>query len=344
MDLKDFCITLQQDLNDLAGNNFPAYKREATGFLDSLVSTENTTGIPEPLRVDAGDGKRKQVIVRYLTPGLLSEVSNTDTNICTNEGIEEVHNTLLKDVDRFRRSPVLTFTKDELRNLCEGPSEHRANVVATKMSSVFRSINQDLIALANTGVGSFFGAVAAGKQINLLAKEGLVSAADPNGEFVVREDMANLGIMGRPIVVGAGKVAQYSHLAGIGCCNQYGQQIDQMSNWAYYRDQDLGSITGNADDFLAYAPGALQMIKWNLNKGEFEMNDTRSVESTIIDPVTGIELDYDMYYDRCDKVYKMYFYLNYGLFVLPTDMYKVGDDRAGTNNLFKYRALEAIPV
>ena len=335
---------MQQDLNDLAGNNYPAMKRESTGLLDAIVSSENTSGTPEAVAVNPGNGKRKDVIVRWFTPGLESETSDEDVNICTADGISIVPNEALVSIDSFRRSPVMEFTKDELRNYCEGPAEYRANAAASRMSALFRSINKDLIAQYVAQAGGFYGGVAAGKAVNFLAQEGLIIQADPNGEFEMNSDFSNLGVDSRPIVVGNGNIDRYTRLQGIGCCNNYGQAIDQTSQFAFFRDKDIAAVTAEANQFFAFASGANQFLKWNLNKGEFAMVDDRSVESTVVDPVNGIELDYDAYYDRCTKTYKIYFYLNYKLWTMPEGIYQVGDDRAGTNNCFIYDAEMAVPA
>jgi hypothetical protein len=190
-------------------------------------------------------------------------------------------------------------------------------------------------------VGGFYNGVAAGKSIQLLNSTTPVSA-NPLGANEMMNDFIQLGATGKPIVAGLGKLNQYTRLAGIGCCNQYGQDIANLNGELdYFWDNDVAGITGNADDFLAWAPGAVQLVTFNEYKGEFAVTDSDLFMGTIVDPVTGLELDMKMYFDKCDEFWKLAMWLNFNAFVLPLDMYKEGDLREGTNNLFRYRATSA---
>jgi len=343
IDVADFCATLQQDLADLAGNNYKAMAREATGFFDSLVSPDNRAGFSQELQLDGGDGKNKQVIVRYIQPGVYSEAGTSATNICTDDGEEVTETRTIEDITRFRRSPILTFTNAAMRDLCDAPSEYRAKVLATRMSALVRSINRDLIGLANAAAGTHLGGDALAKDVNLIQASGTGQiSADYTGEVDLLEEMADLGVM-NPIVVGAGNLAKYARLQGIGCCNDYGQDLSQVGDFSFYRDRDVPSVIASANNFLAYAPGAVQLVTWNANKGEFAMNHDHFAHTTMIDPVTGIEFDFEMNYDRCDKVWKIGLSLNYDLFTLPVNMFKDADERDAINYLWLFNGTETAP-
>jgi len=343
IDVADVCNTISQDLANVVGANYGATQRQKTGFLDAVISPDNTAAVPEPIQVDAGDGKIKQVIIRYLQAGLESEVVSAAPDIC-----------LAGTPDAFQFETVvpelysgvkITFTNAEMRKWCGSPAEDRSRIVLTKMNALFVHMNKALIAKANAGVGGFYGGVAAGKQVQMLfTPTGGILQSDPAGEVTVLEDMSDLGIAGAPLVVGAGNLSQYVRYAGIGCCNDYGQDISGTGAFNFYRDQFLGGVTGNANDFLAFAPGAVQLAGWNANKGEFAVNDGASMETTVIDPVTGIELDLDVTYDKCDKVWVFTFSKTYDLFITPSAVFQEDDPREGVNNLFKYRALAGTPA
>lgn len=344
IDVADFCGTLQQDLADLAGNNYPAMKREATGFLDSLVSAENRSSYSQELAVDSGDGKKKQVIIRYIQPGVYSEVGTAAVNICDNAGEEVSETRAIKEVTRFRRSPVLTFTKESLRSFCDAPSEYRAKVLASRMSALFRSINRDLISLANAAVGEHLGGTAAAVNLQMIINEASGrKSADFTGEMELLEEMADLGLS-NPFVVGSGLLSQYARLANIGCCNDFGQDMSKLGSFMFYRDRDVPSVIGAAQNFLVYAPGAAHLVTWNKNKGEFAMTHEHFAETTLVDPVTGLELDMEFNYDRCDKVWKLMLSLDYDLFTLPTNMFKDADERDAINYLWKFNATEYTPA
>jgi hypothetical protein len=348
IDLLEFCSTLQQDLNDIAGMNYPAIKRENTGTVSAMLSPQNTTNF-EQIQTDTRDGKTRQVIVRYIQAGEEAEVSTTPISVCE-DGVEEGPQSELVNVTRYARSPIMEFTKAELRKLCESSSEWRAQMLQSKINAVMRVVNKDLIAQYAANVGTFVdttGVVGSAKQVPLVNQDaGGQYSADFWGETIIMDDMDDAGISGRPILSGKGLLSKYNQLKGIGCCNDLGQDVSQIGgSWDWFNDRfvdaQLGTPPADLNYFLAWAPGACQMLTFNENKGEFEeiSNTARSAETTFVDPVTGLELDFEFYYDRCTKTYKMMFFLNYDYWVMPNDVYKAGDDRAGINNTFLYQGL-----
>lgn len=326
-----------QTLEDVAGGLYPAFKREQTGFLDSLVSDINTSGT-EQLQLEQGDGKNKQVSLRYIQPGTMDETSDEKRNVCDDGTTYSPTNKLIT-VTRQRSSPILEFTKAQMRDFCEGSQEWRSKILMSHMNAFFRSINRDLIGTYEANVGKFYDQGAGAKTINLLNEDagGRISA-DASGEVEIMEDFENIGFAGTPIVVGADHLSKYAKYQKIGCCNMWGQQINQLGNLLYYRDKDVDNIIGSQltsptdkGYIIAYAPGAIQFITHLENKGEFATIDGTSMEITATDPFSGIEFDLEMYYDRCTKTYKVVANLNYDIFYLPDDMYKEADDRYLTN-------------
>lgn len=337
INLADVCNTIQQDLVNVVGEgNYGATQRQKTGLLEALVSTENTSSF-EQVQVDAGDGKIKQVSIKYLSAASESEVSRSPLDICDSGTPDTFKYDLIKP-ELYAGIPV-TFTTAEMRKWCDLPSADRARIIATKMNPLFVDMNKQLIAAANVAAGNFYGGVAPGKQLPMIYEaNGGMPQANPAGEIILLEDMSDLGIVSTPIVVGAGKLSQYTRYQGIGCCNDYGQNIAGTGMFNFYRDQFLGGVTGNADDFLAFAPGAVQFLSWNANKGEFAMDFGDIVRTTIVDPITGIELDLVANYIKCDDLWVFTFEKHFDLFTIPIDVFGEGDDREGVNNLFKYRA------
>ena len=340
INLGDFCQTIQSDLADLAGSNYPAMKREATGLLDAVVSPANRQGFSQEYPVDGGDGKLKQVLVEWIQPQPVSEMVTSAQDICTpTDPIDPLRE--IRTLTGFASTKVISFTKAHMRKLCDGPSEWRAKIVASHMSGLFRKINQGLVAKYNAQVGNFIGGVAAGKTVYMLDSSGPIKQIDPNGAVDIMEDMADLGVSDRPILVGAGILSRYASLANIGCCNAYGQDVsmaDEGFDW--YRDRDVDTILAGSNNVLAFVPGAVQMATYAQNRGEFGIVHEHFAESTIVDPVTGLEIDFEMRYDQCTKTYTMVFFSHYDLFLLPDDMFTDADERDGVNYAFRYTAAE----
>lgn len=339
-ELEDFCQLVQSGLNEVAANNYPALKREKVGVFDAITSPQNATTSVLQTQVDPGNGKKKTVIIDWLQPGLISETLTAKADICTVEGTEEPYQRDTFEVTDFRSTPVMEFTFAELRKLCKSTAEVRTEVIASKMSALMKAINRDIITKLNTNVGTFANAVAAGKNVQLL-NAGPPVGANPLGANVILEDFAVVGLTGKPIVAGHGKLQTYARLANFGCCNQYGTDISNLDGELdWFWDIDVSAITSNADDFFAWEPGAIQLITYNEYRGDFQVIGPDYALTTIVDPVTGVTFDMKMFFDKCDEKYKLAIWLNFDVFTLPA-LYKTGDPRDGVNHLFKYRATQA---
>lgn len=348
LELEDLCITYMQSLADVAGSNYPAFKRDQLGFMDSLVSSENTSGF-EQLAFEQGDGKTKQVVLRSIQPGTVDETTDEMGDICE-AGDEDSVQTELVTLTRLAVGKKLTFTKATLKTFCEGSAEFRAKMIMANMNAFFRYINRDLLGLYEAGMGTFYNGVPGGlagpKTINLLNEDagGRISA-DASGEVEIMTDFQNMGMPMNPFVVGAGHLAKYALYQKIGCCNMWGQQVNQLGNFKYYFDQDVDNIIGNAatspvdiNYLLAYAPGTIQFLRHLDNKGEFAAIHEHYAETTAVDPFSGLEFDLEFNYDRCTKTYTVIPYLNYDLWFMPVDSRKETDDRYGNTGSVLYQS------
>lgn len=336
VELEDFCNTIQQDLNNLAGDNYGAMKREPTGLLSAVTSPQNRAGFNQQYITDGGDGKKKQVLIEWIQPIPVADTATSLQDVCAG-GTEEATLRDVVELTGFASSRVMKFTDSELRKLCKAPSEHKAMIVAAHMSGLFRKVNQILVTKYDAANGGFIGGVAEGKELELLHYDGVTEAAKPDGEVLLMEDMADLGVTGRPIVVGSGIVSRYAKLANIGCCNDYGQDVSRLSgSWDFFRDRDVDIVLAGSENILAFAPGAVQMATYNQYRGEFRRVHEHFLMQTIVDPVTGIEIDMKAVFNECDELWRMAYFLHFDLFALPLTMFKDTDERDGVNYAFRY--------
>lgn len=344
INLELFCRTAQQNLNQLAGENYPALKREPTGFLDAVNSEVNRAGFETRYAVDNLDGKKNLVIREWSIPIPHTQTVSTEQDIC-GEGVEEPRILDTVEITQYTGSRVMKFTDAELRKYCEAPSEVVTMRIAQHMSGVFRALNRKLIAQYLNFVGGFIGGVAAGKNLPLLKLEGGREIIVPDGEVTMLEDMADLGV-GRPIVVGSGVISRYSRHANIGCCNEYGQDVGELaSSYLFYRDRDVAQIADGTPEnpIIVFAPGAVQLGLYNKYRGEFRKEVENQFKlTTTVDPVQGIELDTKIRYDECEEVWKMQFGVHHELFSMPTGIFSgpgpggYNDERFGVNYTFLY--------
>lgn len=345
LELEKFCLTVQQDLSDIAGQNYGALKREQFGFLDSVVDPINKSGF-EQIRTDVGDGKNRNVIVRYMQPGDLAETSATPGDACA-PGITVNEIRALVPVTRYRRSPVMSFTTEQLKTLCDAPSEYRAKVIMSRMNALLRAINRDLLALYLAGHGEFMDGTATYKTVNILnADAGGRVSADPDGVHFMLEEFRLMGAFDTMLVAGAGNLSRYADLLKLPCCNQWGEdlsRVNEMGQMKWFWDRDVDNIIGtppaDVNYMTAFQPGAVQLLEHMENVGDFaQAVDGYYAHTTIMDPFTNMLFDFELIYDPCDKVWNMFFFKKYDLWFLPDNQYKATDDRFGTNNTLLFKA------
>ncbi len=341
--MADVCKTVQQDLNRIAAQNAPELMPEKTGLLDAITSPVNTRGVQQ-LQTDLKDGKYRQVKIEYVQPSTHDEVSDTPEGLCTQgETRSPLHD--LVSVTRYKEIKR-DFDEEEMRHFWKAPSEYRARIMATDMNALYRAINRDLAALYLAKVGNFIGGVAGGKDLNMIQQKATGEIrADLSGESTMMEDMQDLSIAGMPMVVGTGNLSEYATLQKLGVANDLGQDLGKLKNFMFFRDRDVDQISApaaNKNNMLVFAPGACQMVTFNKYKGEFAHRGDQIQKVTIVNPVKNIEFDWNLKYDDCAERYLSTIKLHYDYWVLPSDAFKPGDERAGVNYTFNYFANRVI--
>lgn len=332
------CVAIQDSLNNILKSKSPSLKRTQVGYLQALISPQNTAGVnkvPIP-----SDGKKRKVRITYIQRGTSSDVAHTEAANCNVEVFPEKLEDEI-EVTRFIRTKWFGFNDEDMRLLCESGDEYRAQVMNSKIDTLMVELNKKLIALQATNFGDFnptyYGPY---KDLEMLNTSG--NGINYLGEAKLMEEVQNLDSTEKPIVVGAGNLSLYASMAKIGCCNDLGQDLSQAGgNMDFFRDRFVDSILG-ANHFIGLIPGYVQLLTWNKYKGEFfQDNSPLYSKGTIIDPFTGLEIDMKWVYDYdCNEQYKVRFFLNYDLWFIPSDSFNAADDFSGVNFSLHFRAVQ----
>jgi hypothetical protein len=334
------CKNLQTGLVDLMGGNAPELKRTPVGYLQALTSTTNRAGL-ETVQIDQKTGKKKKVDITYSPRGLESDVDDEYNDGCTEE-ISDVPYEDTVEITDVLSLKGLTFSEDEMRKLCEPDQNWVTRRIAARIDGFMVALNKRLIALQNTNFGNFANGSPAVQSRQLLTVEsGANRSANPYGEALIFNDFEDVDQMGRPMLIGQGKLRNYTRLVDIGCCNDQGINVGEAGDFDYFRDKHVGGVLGNADDFIGLVPGHVQLLTYNKYKGAYVKRNDSFAKYTIIDPVTGLELDMRVKYNDCTERWIFTFSLWYNLWFLPTDAYKSADPLYGTNGTLHFRATEA---
>lgn len=335
---KGICANIQTSLNDLMGVNSPEAKRTPVGYLQAITSPTNMAGL-SVIPVDAGTGKKKKVDIKYVQRGTYSDIQHTNNNGCTEEiSVAPLEETV--EVTSEISLKGLTFSETEMRKLCESDQTWIARIINTKLDTFMIELNKQLITTQSLKFGNF----ASGT--NTVVSRQLIHSSDNSanyhGEAQILNDFEDINATGRPMFIGAGKLRDYTRLVNIGCCNSQGIDNGQAGDFDYFNDRHVGTILSDPDEFIALAPGNVQLLTWNKYKGEYrKANNGNYAKTTIIDPFTGLELDMRWKYDDCNERWILTFGLYYDLWFLPTDAFASGDALQGVNYSLNYKATAA---
>jgi hypothetical protein len=331
------CEKVQSSLNAILGSTNPALKRTQVGYLQAITSPQNTAGTQQ-VPIDPGDGKKKEVRIKYLQRGTDQDLTDTKPTGCATE-IEKEPFEETVSITNYLGTKGIKFNESQMRRLCEADSEFMAGVINGELDPLIVQLNKNLITIQAANFGAFNPAIALPKEVDLL--EGALSRPLYFGESIIMEDMENIDSARRPIVIGGGKLAHYVRQVGIGCCNDFGIELSQAGNMDFFRDRFVGPILGNVDDFIALVPGYVQLLTYNEYVGSYVKENDVFSHTTITDPVTGIKFDMKWHYNDCDDFYFVQFGINYEMWFIPANSFAAYDELEGVNFTFHYRATQA---
>lgn len=327
------CEKVQQSLNQILGGKAPSVLRTPVGYLDALISVQNTAGV-EKVAVDAGNGKKKQVRIKFIQRGIASDITTDGDGDCTVDVEKEPFDDTV-EVTKFIGTKWLGFDQTQMRKLCESDSVFMESVVRAEIDILSVELNKALLAEQALNFGNALGGSNAVIPVNLL--ETVKKSPLYYGESVIMETFEDLGVMQRPIVVGAGNLSHYVRQVGIGCCNDAGINLSQAGNMDFFRDRFVQSVIGQ-NRFIGLIPGYVQLLTWNKYVGEYRQETPSFSHTTIVDPITGLTFDMKWKYDDCTEKWVMRLSLNYELFFIPSNSFNAADELSGMNGSLNFRA------
>lgn len=327
------CEKVQSSLNQILSGKAPQALRTPLGYLDALVSTQNTAGV-EKIPVDAGNGKKKQVRIKFIQRGVSTDITtSTDADCAMDIEKEPFDDTV--EVTQYIATKWMGFDQTQMRKLCEPDGVFMESVIRAEIDILCVELNKALLALQAANFGNFIDGTSVAHAVPLL--ETVKKSPLYYGESMIMEEFENLGVMQRPIVVGAGNLSHYARQVGIGCCNDAGIALNQAGNMDFFRDRFVQSVIG-ANHFIGLIPGYVQLLTWNKYVGEYRQETPSFSHTTITDPVTGLTFDMKWKYDDCAEKWVMNLSLNYELFFIPANSFNAADELYGMNGSLHFRA------
>lgn len=357
------CTPFQSALVEVAKEGTGVLTRTPLGFLDAITSELNTRTYKQ-IQIQTINGGQRTVELIYTSPQTTSAITSSPSDACT-PGTERVPKSNLVQVTRYKQSK-LTLNESEVARICyQSSADFRAELMMGEINAINEAINADLQVLAlnlfgnnlNTGAPPYaYTPPVAPLTARLI--NGTTGGIFKQGFIAdVSKPMRDIRVNNRPIIVGAGDefgVFQYASLAEVGCCNNEGINTGASVSDMYYFYDEMADTNWGQNGFVAFAPGAFQLVRYNSFAPTIETMDGQRVanplykpwngnyeKTTIMDPITGLEYDVHVEYNSCGEgIYVITTSLKYDLFALPADNYDVNDRMYGVRrNLY----FEAVP-
>lgn len=338
----EICRTTSAELTELVQSGSIANSYEPAGLFDALTEPSNANLAEVDNRMAQG-GMTNKVFLRFISPTSESQIDDSATgNICDEAGLVTEYKFQEVEADQVVKTPVYKFTHDQYRLLCEPGSQFRQQVMLKAMNALRRAINSKLITLFDAGAGYLGGEE--NKEYTMLYQEGAITTALDDGFLEMQTDIMDTGATGTPIIVAGGNMYKWLQKQGIACCNMNGFDISQIGDVQAFYDNQISTVLGPSvnNPFFAFAPGAAIFVGLDKYVDQFRMADNHIVLDTIVDPVTGETYDFELQFDKCDKVWKMQLSKHFGLYQLPKNYFVSGDSRANVNYSFSLRALKEV--
>jgi len=316
------------------------------GLLQLLVSSGNKAASQVKLgnvqAVEQGNGKVYKVTRRFFPR--LAESNNTSLEYCPTDG--DVVKPLYDEVEISNKtvSQKIKIDDELMRCIKESRADYQNSYVNEVLRNHINRLGKEVsTVVANNGfIGSFVKCDCAdpavvSKSLPLFLSSGL--GINPVGESILDSDRKQAEIEQQLVLVGGTLLDQYRKARQIASGNDNGfdASLLEITRSIYY-DTNLGAAFGNPNDIIAMAPGALQLITYAKNKGQFTYDFEDQMRTTVVDPWLGIEHDVVMSYVKCNDEIELYiqFATNWAVVGMPKCWAQQDCLFDGVLDVFKY--------
>lgn len=350
-----YCEAILLGLEDIAKNNDTQFKLTPIGFSEFLNDEANAS--TEIKGYDVGDGHQVDVRIRYLQR---STVADTITSRDCAQAVHQPYKETTATIAGFRQISV-GLDLAEVRKYCSEASqtvgvgnpstpmmrEHLKRLMIS-LNGIRVGMNRDLLTQMASNFSPKPGSSAAAKNVTLLGKyaTGATGVQAPvwDGWNDVMQDYDQAELIDTPYVVGFGNFNRFNTGLGYACCNDAGLDLGTLSSkYRYFKDLTADAIW-SANNFGVFAPGVVQLITFNENRGDFAGVHGASEYGVLPDPtIPNLFWDFQLDFDTCNKKYNLIISLKYGLWNVPSDAYKAGDSNyygGSVYGAFRYNAVQ----
>lgn len=311
------CKGIQTKLDLVFGQNVAEYRTlGSTGLLKWLTSPQNTRGFT-PINVESIPGKKRGVFLRVDNPfcfDLCSLAANCNTTrVESTNPSQEVFFEITSDPYRTcsgtgsgAQPDVLSFDEDDLMRYCtETDTSYITAQILRYNKRWIESFDQRIFEIIASKVGTNAkGAATTDLTFFTTNTDTGQSNLNATAIFFLQQLWRDAGNDMQFSLIGGqtlSMIAEFKKWQGLNAMGVDMGNLNEEIPFVFY-DRNADTILG-LTDFLQLAPGTAQLVTWNKYKGEKRRIVTDLyTHDTFIDPATGIEVDFDWYFDyKCGK-------------------------------------------
>lgn len=349
-------------LQEIAGpQNNPENLGKLTGFLDYSFTPENRRGVNARMLENASNSDYRPVEITYYEREIGDGIIEDDSLLDCDPGTQKQKKIEVVQPSLFVYDEVTIEEKYMREVIEEGNIDDMIQYhIQPKMRTLRERVNQKLFAKAGASMGANPAPSAGGtglgepgeagnyQPITLLNADGTINDESFDDIKIQMEDNY---LMGEFAAVGLGKLRKYHNRLNISEINNFGvdyRDLLSQNGYGYVKDHTTTAALGGADRFLIIAPGFVHPYFYNLNRGDYNFEiDNKEGKGLMQDPRYPIQWDMDYAYFRCagdttlQGKYLIRLWSYFDLFVVPTEVFKAGDELAGMNGIFGFNAVQS---
>jgi hypothetical protein len=319
------------------------------GLLQLLVSAANKSASQVKLgnvqAVEQGNGKVYKVSRRFFPR--LAESNATSLEYCPTDG--DVVKPLYDEIEITNKtvSQKIKIDDELIRCIKESRADYQNSYVNEVLRNHINRLGKEVsTVVANNGfIGSFVKCDCAdpavtSKSLPLFLSSGL--GINPVGESILDSDRKQAEIEQQMILIGGTLLDQYRKARAIASGNDNGFDASLLDiTRSIFYDTNLPAALGNTNEIIAMAPGALQLVTYAKNKGQFTYDFEDQMRTTVVDPWLGIEHDVVMSYVKCNDEIELYiqFATNWAVVGMPKCWAQNDCLFDGVLDVFKYEVV-----
>lgn len=313
------CLGFQTRLNETCATS----ARSKVGFTMALMTMSR---LYNPFGVTAfpTDGSSREIKYRYMPRALDDGNYGSVTDICsTASNAVYKSGTLTPDLED---SVEQAFNIDDVRILCDTPSQFQSSVVQGMMDALYRKMNKTNLTYVNTITPYLLGGGAGQYNSDLIQGTAPNEVVDHRELNTTLENLNDIGCGMSPLWVGQSiDLNLATRKLELGCCNNNGLDLSRLNGeFIYFKDNQMNAELGS-NHTIAMIPGSMVILPYLRNVGAWAGDFDGMMHETVTDPLTGFTFDLTMNPDKCTRAVTVQLSIRWALWTIPDDYYQSGD-------------------